>query len=243
MPLNRLETWKRCVNGPKSAAVLINKSGFRFPLNNTWWKITAAGLVSSALTMATAAIQSSGAPDLILAHGTVLTVDPHDSVSQAIAIRDGKVLKVGTDAAIMALAGTRTRVIDLHGRTATPGLIDSHAHVAEGGLGEVIFVQLGDATSVAEIVQRVRARAAQLKPGEWIQGQGWDEGKLAEHRYVLASDLDAAAPNNPVWFEQTTGHYGVANSYALRLGKVTTTLRIRPPARSIVIARALRREC
>lgn len=201
-------------------------------MNNTWWKITAAGLVSSALTMATAATQSSGAPDLILTHGTVLTVDPHDSVSQAIAIRDGKVLKVGTDVAILALAGPRTQVIDLHGRTATPGLIDSHAHVAEGGLGEVISLQLGDATSVAEIVQRVRGRASQLKPGEWIQGQGWDEGKLAEHRYVLATDLDAAAPNNPVWLEQTTGHYGVANSYALRLGKVTTTTP-NPPAGTI----------
>jgi predicted amidohydrolase YtcJ len=171
--------------------------------------------------MTTAAKLSSRAPDLILAHGTVLTVDSRDSVGQAIAIRDGKVLEVGADRAILALAGPRTRLIDLHGRTATPGLIDSHAHVAEGGLGEVTAIQLGDATSVAGIVQRVRATAAQLKPGDWIQGEGWDEGKLVEHRYVLAADLDAAAPDNPVWLEHTTGHYGVANGYALRLAKVT----------------------
>jgi predicted amidohydrolase YtcJ len=171
--------------------------------------------------MATAATPSSPAADLILAHGTVLTVDSRDSVGQAIAIRDGKVLEVGADRAILALAGPRTRLIDLHGRTATPGLIDSHAHVAEGGLGEVTAIQLGDATSVAGIVQRVRAKAAQLKPGDWIEGEGWDEGKLVEHRYVLAADLDAAAPDNPVWLEHTTGHYGVADSYALRLAKVT----------------------
>lgn len=179
-----------------------------------------ACLISVLVSSAVAATPQLRAPDLILVHGMVLTVDPHDSVAQAIAIRDGKVLKVGTDAQIVAMAGPHTRLIDLQGRTATPGLIDSHAHVADGGVGEVMSVQLSDATSVGDIVRRVRAKAAQLKPGEWIKGEGWDEGKLREHRLVLASDLDAAAPDNPVWLEQTTGHYGVANSYALRVAKV-----------------------
>jgi predicted amidohydrolase YtcJ len=199
-------------------------------------KQSRAGAVVSmmALTVSVAAAAASPprAPDVILAHGTVLTVDAHDSVAQAIAIRDGKVLKVGTDAAILALAGAHTRLIDLHGRTATPGLIDSHAHVADGGVGEVYSVPLSDATSVGEIVARVRARAAQLKPGEWIRGEGWDEGKLREHRLVLAADLDAAAPDNPVWLEQTTGHYGVANSAALRLAKVAANTPD-PPAGAI----------
>ena len=159
-------------------------------------------------------------------------MDPKDSVGQAIAIRDGKVLKVGTDAAILALASARTRIIDLHGRTATPGLIDTHAHVAEGGLGEVTSIPLGDATSVADIVQRVRDGVSRLKPGEWLQGGGWDEGKLRERRYVLASDLDAVAPNNPVWLEQTSGHYGVANGYALKLAKIAATTP-NPPAGTI----------
>lgn len=170
--------------------------------------------------VAAAAPRATRAPDLVLAHGVVLTVDAQDTVAQAIAIRDGRVLAVGTDAAMLALAGPRTHIIDLHGRTATPGLIDTHAHVADGGLAEVTAIDLSDATSVAEIVRRVRARAAQAKPGEWIEGNGWDEGKLAEHRYVLASDLDAAAPGNPVWLGHTTGHYGVANGMALRLAKL-----------------------
>jgi predicted amidohydrolase YtcJ len=191
----------------------------------------AACLVSLLLT-AVAAQPPTRPPDLILAHGKVLTVDAHDSVGQAIAIRNGRVLKVGPDAAILALAGPGTRVIDLHGRTATPGLIDSHAHIADGGVGEVISLQLSDASSVAEIVERVRARAARLKPGEWIRGEGWDEGKLREHRLVLAADLDAAAPDNPVWLEQTTGHFGVANSNALRLAKVAANTPD-PPAGTI----------
>jgi predicted amidohydrolase YtcJ len=192
----------------------------------------AACLISVLVTSAVAAAPSGRAPDLILAHGTVLTVDPHDSVAQAIAIRDGKVLKVGTDAAVLAMAGPQTQLIDLHGRTATPGLIDSHAHVADGGVGEVMSVQLSDATSIDEIVRRVRAKAAQLKPGEWIRGEGWDEGKLREHRLVLATDLDAAAPDNPVWLEQTTGHYGVANSDALRVAKISSNTPD-PPAGTI----------
>ena len=195
-------------------------------------KIAVMGVMSGALNTAMAATPSPHAPDLILAHGTVLTVDAHDSVAQAIAIRSGKILEVGTDAAILALAGPRTRIIDLRGRTATPGLIDSHAHVADGGLAGVVAIDFGGATSVSEIVQRVRERAAHLKPGEWIQGQGWDEAKLNEHRYVLAADLDSAAPDNPVWLEQTTGHYGVANGYALRLGSVMASTP-NPPAGTI----------
>jgi len=168
------------------------------------------------------AAPSDGPPDLILAHGTVLTVDAQDSVAQAVAIKGSRIIKVGSDAEVLALASSKTTLIDLKGRTATPGLIDTHAHLAAGGVGEVVSVQLSDAASIAEVTERVRARVAQLKPGEWLTGAGWDEGKLAEKRYVLASDLDKVAPNNPVWLEHTTGHYGVANSVALRIGEVTT---------------------
>jgi predicted amidohydrolase YtcJ len=67
----------------------------------------------------------------------------------------------------------------------------------------------------------VSTGVAHLKPGQWLQGDGWDEGKLAERRYVVAADLDRVSPNNPVWLMHTTGHYGVANSQALRLANIT----------------------
>jgi len=163
------------------------------------------------------------AADLLLLHGHILTVDAKDSVAQAIAIRHGIIVKVGSDVEVMEFAGKATgvRIIDLQGHAATPGLIDTHAHIAEGGVQELYGVKLSDATSVAEIVVRVKAKIALVKPGEWVTGSGWDEGKLAEHRYMTASDLDAVSPNNPVWLTHTTGHYGVANSFALKLAHIT----------------------
>jgi len=161
--------------------------------------------------------------DLVLSHGHILTVDANDSVAQAIAVRHGVIVKVGTDAEVLEFAGNTPgiRIIDLQGHTATPGLIDTHAHIADGGVEELYGIKLSDAASVAEIVTRVKAKTALVKPGEWITGSGWDEGKLAEHRYVTAADLDAVAPNNPVWLVHTTGHYGVANSRALKLAHIT----------------------
>ncbi|HXY07189.1 MAG TPA: amidohydrolase [Terriglobales bacterium] len=167
--------------------------------------------------------QPPPAADLVLIHGHILTVDATDSVAQAIAVSHGVIVKVGTDAEVLDFAGSApgTRIIDLHGHTATPGLIDTHAHIADGGVEELYGIKLSDATSIAEIVARVKAKIALVKSGEWVTGSGWDEGKLAEHRYVTAADLDAVAPNNPVWLIHTTGHYGVANSFALKLAHIT----------------------
>ena len=160
-------------------------------------------------------------PDLVLVNGHILTVDPADSVVEALAIGAGRIVAVGSNAKIRALAGANTRVIDLKGRTATPGLIDAHAHIAEGGESAVYGVELSDVKSIAEVVARLKTRAAKLKPGEWILGAGWDEAKLAERRYIHAADIDGVSPANPVWLEHTTGHYGVANSIALKLAHVT----------------------
>jgi predicted amidohydrolase YtcJ len=170
--------------------------------------------------------------DLILIHGHVLTVDAKDTVTEAIAIRHGVILKTGSDAEVQALAAPNARVIDLKGRTATPGLIDTHAHIADGGVDELFGVKLSDATSVAEIAARVKAKVALVKPGEWVTGTGWDEGKLSDRRYPTAADLDAIAPNNPVWLIHTTGHYGVANSMALKLAGITAATPD-PPASTI----------
>jgi predicted amidohydrolase YtcJ len=187
----------------------------------------------AALTLAVSGMACAALPpQLILFHGRVLTVDSQDSIAEALAIRDGKIVAIGTDRDILRLAGATTRRIDLQGRTATPGLIDSHAHIADAGVEELYHVHLSDVSTIGEVVRRVQAGIAGLKPGEWLQGDGWDEGKLAERRYVTASDIDRVSPNNPVWLMHTTGHYGVANSAALRLAKITQASKD-PPAGTI----------
>ena len=188
-------------------------------------KLTVSGALLGSLLFTSNLPAQNPAADLLLIHGHILTVDASDSVAQALAARHGVIVKIGSDAEVLKFAGNAAgiRVIDLHGRTATPGLIDTHAHIADGAVEELYGIRLSDAASVAEIVARVKAKTALVKPGEWITGSGWDEGKLAERRYVTAADLDAVAPNNPVWLVHTTGHYGVANSLALKLAHITAS--------------------
>jgi predicted amidohydrolase YtcJ len=161
--------------------------------------------------------------DRILFNGRILTVDAQDRIAEAIAIRDGRILAVGTTAEIERLAGPATERIDLAGRTATPGLIDAHAHFSSGGLLRLTHVDLSfpQVKSVADIVRLAGERARTVPAGGWIGGRGWDEGKLAERRLVIASDLDPVTAGHPAWLVQTSGHYGVANSEALRIAGIT----------------------
>ena len=175
------------------------------------------------LSIVNPAVWGQGRPtaDLILVNGRILTLDGADRSVSALAVRDGRILALGTNREIRAFAGPDTRTIDLRGQTATPGLIDTHAHISSGGLSQVVGVDLSTAKSVGEVVQRSAARIHQSPPGSWILGRGWDEAKLREHRYIEAQDLDAVSEGHPVWLDQTTGHYGTANTVALGLAGIT----------------------
>ncbi len=174
-----------------------------------------------ALLLASGAALAAAPADTVLLHGRIITVDGADSVAQALAISGGRITMVGSDAAVQALVGPNTRVIDLKGRAATPGLIDTHAHILSTGIGELYEIKLAGIPSVKAMVAAVAERVAQTPKGQWVVGSGWDEGKFADGKYPTAADLDAVSPDNPVWLENTTGHYGVANSAALRLAGIT----------------------
>ncbi len=165
--------------------------------------------------------------DLILVNGKIITMDASDSIAQAIAIHAGKIVAVGTNEEIRKRASRSAQVIDLHGRTATPGLIDSHCHFDETTI--LYDIDLSSVKSVDDALALVRDKVIKLQTGQWVQGAGWDESKLAELRYLTAADLDKVSPNNPVWLLHTTGHYGVANSAALRLAKISAETK-NPPA-------------
>jgi predicted amidohydrolase YtcJ len=163
------------------------------------------------------------AADIVLVNGKIITVDARDQVAQAVAVTGSKIVAVGSNDEIRAYIGPSTDRIDLRGRAMTPGLLDAHAHFQSGGSQRLFVLDVSFPTvkSIEDVGRALRDRAATLPPGTWIEGRGWDEGKLNEQRLITARDLDRAAGDHPVYLTQTTGHYGVANSVALRLAGVT----------------------
>ena len=194
--------------------------------------------VAPAATFILAAVSPAAAAqtraDLLLVNGRVLTVDSADRIAQAVGIAGNRIIVVGTTAEVERAAAPNARRIDLAGRTVTPGLLDAHAHFSDGGAERLYVLDLSypNVKSIPDVATAVGAKAAAAPKGTWIQGRGWDEGKLAERRVITAKDLDAASPNNPVVLTQTTGHYVVANSAALRLAGITKDTRD-PPSGTI----------
>jgi predicted amidohydrolase YtcJ len=160
--------------------------------------------------------------DLILTGGRVF-VSAQAPVAEAAAIWRGKVLAVGTASEIAALRGPSTRVIDLRGRLATPGLYEAHMHLLPLGLMMAdVDVRPKFAPTLDDLLRLIKERAAKAKPGEWILARGYDQFELDVKRHPHISELDAAAPDNPVYLVRACGHLSVVNSAAMKLAGVTT---------------------
>ena len=159
--------------------------------------------------------------DTILVNGKIVTVDGKDTVMEAVAVKDGRILKVGPTAEIKRLAGDRTQVIDLKGKTVLPGFVDSHEHCITKGL-QTDYVNCASPPmkTIEDIVKALAAKAAQKKKGEWVVGSGWDESKLKEKRFPTRYDLDKASTSHPIYIGRAGGHNSVANSLALKLGGI-----------------------
>ncbi len=157
---------------------------------------------------------------MILTGGTILTMDKYLPPSEALAIVDGRILAVGRTEEILPLANRRTKRIDLQGAVVVPGLMDSHLHLV--GVGRSLDqLQLVGTSSAEEIAGLVAARAAELPPGTWIQGRGWDQNDWDHQAFPTRQVLDRAAPDHPVILSRVDGHAIWSNSRALTLAGIT----------------------
>ena len=201
--------------------------------------VGAAGVLSAARPDAVAAQvparAGSGPADLILTNGKIITVDPAFTIAQAIAIAGDRILAVGPDAGMAAMAGPATRVVDLKGKAVIPGITDGHAHMDREALRNV-FPALGPVRSIRDIQDRIAELARAKQPGEWIVTMPIGDPpyyfdvpeSLAEKRWPTRQELDAAAPENPVFIRSIWGYWrgtfplvSCANTEALRRAGVT----------------------
>ncbi|MGE0589910.1 MAG: amidohydrolase [Cyclobacteriaceae bacterium] len=152
-------------------------------------------------------------PQLILHNGNFITMDPQQPRAQAVAIASDRLIAVGSNDEIKKLSGPLTKLIDLEGKTVTPGFIDAHCHFASSGRRHITDIDCG-LDSIEKIKAAVKERAAKTPPGEWVFGFKYDDTKTKEGRYITRKDLDEVAPNHPVIINHRGGHTSFVNSMA-----------------------------
>ncbi|TMA21154.1 MAG: amidohydrolase [Deltaproteobacteria bacterium] len=199
-------------------------SGLRPPPVAGKARSSALLLSLAALACACASRQRADAfeADLLLRGGPIFLADSAGTTHRALAVRLARVVALDADAE--ALVGPRTRVVDLRGRLATPGMNDAHCHLGAGGLG-LLEVDLRGSTSLAEIERRVAEGAKSAAPGEWITGRGWDQTRLPSRElgpggWPTKETLDRAGGDHPVYLRRVDGHTGWASSRALQIAGV-----------------------
>ena len=179
----------------------------------------------TALLAAPLAAQAPPQPaDLVITNARIHTSDAARPEAQALAVRGDRLVFAGSTREALALRGPATRVVDLSGLTVIPGITDAHGHLLS--LGNALRrVDLVGTRSYEEVIQRVVARAARMRPGEWIRGRGWNQMNWADTRFPSNEALNRAVPNNPVLLSRVDGHAALVNARALELARVTAATR------------------
>jgi predicted amidohydrolase YtcJ len=173
---------------------------------------------------AVATVVSAPAAELIVNHARIWTGNPAQPEAQALAVLNGRIVAIGTDAEVSAWRGATTTVLDAAEGRLVPGFDDAHTHMLSGG--ELLTsVQLNDATSAQEFARRIGERAAHTPAGEWIQGGNWDETKWTPANLPTRQLIDAVAPNVPVSVTRYDGHMILVNSMVLKLAGITAQTR------------------
>lgn len=179
---------------------------------------TSSGTKATALSADTSAAGKDTARTVttlsttLFVNATIHTVGPQAEV-EAVAVRAGTIIDLGLEASLRNKHSNAT-IIDLGGATMVPGLIDAHGHLL--GLGQSLLnADLMGTTNKAQIIQRLKTKAAELSEDQWLIGRGWDQNDWPVKELPTKADLDAAFPNRPVWLERVDGHAGWANSAAM----------------------------
>lgn len=164
--------------------------------------------------------------DQVYINGIVYTVDETNPKSEAVAVKNGLILAVGTTEEIQAFVGKETEIIDLQGKTMTPGFIESHAHLMGIGYNkleiDLMYVQTYD-----ELIEKVAEAAAKAEPGEWITGRGWHQDKWLKmpdntvKGFQTHDQLSAVTPDNPVFLAHASGHASFVNQKAMEMAGIT----------------------
>ena len=183
--------------------------------------LTTAGLLAG-IPRIEASVPSA---DLILINGRIITIDPGDTIAEAIAVRGGRILEVGPTRLIETFADGKTTVIDLKGKTVTPGLIDSHAHLPPFGSRELLWLKLQGIQSKQKILETIAAYAAKIEDGVFINAWGLESHDLG---FLNSHDLDGVTTKHPVLVVHTTGQWGFANTAALKKAGVNQAT-VSPP--------------
>ncbi len=166
----------------------------------------------------------NGAADLVIINANIRTMDAKRTVASSIAMIGRKIRAIGSDADIRPWIGPKTRVIDAKGKTIIPGFNDAHVHFMETGF-QLASVDLRDAKTPQEFVERIKAFAAKLPKGRWITGGQWDHENWTPNNLPTAALIDAATPDHPVFINRLDGHMALANSLAMRLAGVDKSVK------------------
>jgi len=167
--------------------------------------------------------QQAAAPagDIVFKGGTILTMNDKAPRAEAIAIRGNKILAVGKLDDVQSAIGSGAQVVDLQGRTLMPGLIDPHMHFVFTAFEDWIDVSPITTPDYATVWSKLQKGVADAKPGEWVRAQQFDASITRDAKIPTIAELDALAPNNPFFMQESNGHIAYANSAAFKAAGIT----------------------
>lgn len=158
--------------------------------------------------------------EMILYNGKIITMSLANDIVEAVLIRNGKIMAVGSNAEILSYSCGQTNKIDLGWKSATPGFIESHCHTSRVGPALIHEVNVKRAESIHDIIHLLRQKALQTPKGKWVIGRNYDDKRLKDRRHPTKDDLDQVTADHPVFLRRLDGHLGVANRAALRMAHI-----------------------